>query len=290
MLPFRRADEMDEPFGARTHDEPFGARTHFIPVSADRHKRRTIQDEEASKRIRWSEALLSRRPSFSEKVTQSPEAAPCEPTIEPQLSVQTRNFVRGFVRGSVEEEETTPPPTKHSDGLPKENALPCVSPPCLGRSSSIMNAAAALLDASRDAAIIDVDAGARPRTARRLKMRTDEGRNKLARRRKKPRAAQSTMRVAGVDVTPLSDATLQQLQLLSGAFRLRPQPSSNDLVIIAQHVGVAPEQLAIWFESRRTLQSWWTRQQPHLQPSDLVNLFYPHHETSERRASILGNF
>lgn len=272
-FPLRRADKVNEFIpGERDYAE----RMQFIPVSTDRYKRRPLQDEEASKRIRWSEALLSRRPSFSEKSATSGDGEPCEPAAEPQLSVQTRNFVRG----SVCEEETTPPPTKHStDVLPKDQALPCVSPPCLGRSSSIMNAAAALLDASRDeSGCAHVDAGAPPRIARRLKMRKDEGwNNKPARPLKKPRAA--LMHVAGVDVAPLSSATLQQLQLLSGAFRLRPRPSSEDLVIIAHHVGVSPEQLAIWFESRRALQSWWTRQQPHLQPSDVVNLFYPHHET-----------
>lgn len=92
------------------------------------------------------------------------------------------------------------------------------------------------------------------------------------------------MRVAGLRVAPLSGASLPQLELLAGAFQLLPYPSSDELLVVARHVGVPPEQLAVWFKSRRALEGWWARQQPHLQPVDVVRLFYPDPDENREKA------
>lgn len=83
------------------------------------------------------------------------------------------------------------------------------------------------------------------------------------------------MSVAGVRIALLSSATVEQLRLLAAAFQLRPRPSSDDLLTIARHVGLPPEQLAPWFESRRKLQEW-VAEHPNLQPVDVAKLFYAH--------------
>ena len=125
---------------------------------------------------------------------------------------------------------------------------------------------------------------------------------------------QNSLQVAGVrcPVRILSGASLQQLKLLSAAFKLCPSPNPQQIAAIARRVAVSPEKLETWFQSRRvrapppapaarrtgtpraclpparstpdrawpsplrwqTLQEWMT-QQPHLQPADLARMFYP---------------
>merc|ERR1719453_26287 len=160
------------------------------------NKRTRVLEEEAVKRIRWSEELLSRRP-----LSPRPTCADNDP--------HTRHFSRAL----VVEEEITPPRMKPDA---PENSTAAV-PPSLGRSSSILTAAAALLDASRESCA--AEEADNESTRRRLQMRTGAADQVAqatpARRLKKKQRA----------VASLSGATRQQLTLLAGAFQLRPRPS-----------------------------------------------------------------
>jgi len=71
----------------------------------------------------------------------------------------------------------------------------------------------------------------------------------------------------------LSGANLQQLKLLSAAFKLCPSPTAEQLVAIAHRVSLSAEKLDTWFQSRRTLEDW-IAQQPHLQPADIATMFF----------------
>jgi len=96
--------------------------------------------------------------------------------------------------------------------------------------------------------------------------------------------------VSGVSypIRLLSGASLEQLKLLSAAFQLCPNPNPRQIQAIGVRVGLTPEKLETWFQSRRTLQDW-VLQQPQMLPSDLASMFYPD-ETSQasRSASSLA--
>ena len=82
--------------------------------------------------------------------------------------------------------------------------------------------------------------------------------------------------VSGIDtpVRILSGASLLQLKQLSAAFQLCPNPNPLQIAAVAKRVGVSPEKLETWFQSRRTLHEW-VQQQPHMQPHHLARMFYP---------------
>jgi len=88
-------------------------------------------------------------------------------------------------------------------------------------------------------------------------------------------SAPPCLSVAGLvqPVKLVSGANLQQLKLLSAAFKLCPTPTAEQLVAIAHRVDVAPEKLETWFSSRRTLEQW-IGEQPHLQPADIASMFF----------------
>lgn len=88
-------------------------------------------------------------------------------------------------------------------------------------------------------------------------------------------AAPPCLSVTGIvqPVRLLSGANLQQLKLLSAAFKLCPTPTAEQLVAIAHRVSLSAEKLETWFESRRTLETW-IEQQPHLQPADIAAMFF----------------
>lgn len=199
------------------------------------------------------------------------------------------------MRVVVEEEEITPPIIKpHSiDSLTLAGAFlaehvcggevqstephaepSAAAPPGLGRSPSIMNAAAALVDASRDCSVLSDALGGSAR--RRLKMPRPSP-AKRGRESTEDAAAAAlapaSMWAVGHHVRILSSASLDQLKLLSAAYKICPTPTDQELHIISRYVGVPAEQLETWFESRGTLQEWVT-QSPHLQPADLAKLFY----------------
>ncbi len=71
----------------------------------------------------------------------------------------------------------------------------------------------------------------------------------------------------------ISGASLTTLKLLAAAFKLCPSPTPSQLDAVAARLSMDVDQLTQWFESRRTLQEW-VASQPHLQPSDLVSMFY----------------
>jgi len=138
-------------------------------------------------------------------------------------------------------------------------------------------------------------AGTTPTPRRRLKMRSGASGGATGRAASRAAAAVAaaaaaaaeaelhTLQVAGIDcpVRILSGASLQQLKLLSAAFKLCPNPTGEQIVAVARRVGVSADKLDTWFQSRRTLQEW-VQQQPHLQPADLANMFYP------EAAALLG--
>lgn len=243
------------------------------PDSGRRKRSRSCEEEEAFKRIRWSEDLLSRRPP----------RPPVPPAIEPPPSVQ------GQRRNFVCEEEVTP---SHSEdnfaGVASADPL-VMSPPCLGRSASVVAAATTLLVASREGGAQAEDVDTVPR--RRLEMHTSPVRpanhvTKPSRARKvRPvqdgpdGASQTYMQLGGVRVATLSKANDTMLRLLAATFRLCPSPSSAQLRAIAHRLNMRPEQLTTWFESRRTLQAWVTHQSIR-DPAVIGRLFYP--ELAER--------
>jgi hypothetical protein len=88
-------------------------------------------------------------------------------------------------------------------------------------------------------------------------------------------AAVTRLGIPGVS-TPirlLSGASLTQLKLLAAAFKLCPSPTAEQVHAIARRVGLTPEKLETWFQSRRTLQAW-AVSQPQLRPADLAGMFY----------------
>lgn len=282
MTPLRRVDGLDV-INIAAGAAPNNQHGDAVGDSAASAKRaRCLQEEEASKRIKWSEAVLSRRPS--------PVHDTCPPpAVEPPLSVhgESRGY---FVReGGVATEEVTPPPAKSQSSVEgplaatltadEPSAVP--SPPFLGRSASIVNAAAALLGASREGCALG--AASKDAARRRLTMHGGKAPREVKRKRARSRAVreqrdgfapQACIDVGGVRVALLSGAPRTTLEVLSMAFQYRPSPSHDDLLVISRHVGVPAEQLAVWFESRRTLAQW-VGGQPHLTPIELAQLFYP---------------
>lgn len=88
-------------------------------------------------------------------------------------------------------------------------------------------------------------------------------------------AAAPQLAVAGVaaPITLLSGASLLQLQLLSAAFKLCPEPTAEQITAVGRRVGLPDEKLSTWFSSRRTLEQW-VQSTPDLRPSQLANMFY----------------
>jgi len=75
----------------------------------------------------------------------------------------------------------------------------------------------------------------------------------------------------GCHVSLLSGATPQQLALLSAAFQLCPQPTSEQINALSCHVSIATEELDMWFQSRRVRTCWINimRTCAHAQPTRL---------------------
>merc|ERR1719263_2604540 len=231
--------------------------------------------EEAVKRLAWSASQLQRRPA---------ELSPHEPlAIVPPVSVhgQQSHFTR-----DVAEEVTPSPPRSYLSGLAESDSNK-PTPPSLGRSASILTAAATLLDASRE----------RPDDGPRRQLKSSE---KVRRRAKAKLKANTQHRAAhvllgGIRLRALSRATPTQLSLLAGAFHRLPNPSKSQLLKMSRFTGVAPGELELWFESRRTLEAW-VQQQPNLQAADVARLFYseaiaePEGEaaSSERDLAVAG--
>lgn len=193
----------------------------------DSHTRKRARfEEEALLRLENSRRILSRRPSASPERPQSCTFRPISPlplsTVEPLTSVTpSASVARGrrfFANADLSPTSAGP------------------APPPLGRSASLMAAAAALLDTARCG------------TRRRLQM-----------------PPESTQRVHSA-----SSASLEQLQRLAAAFVLCPRPNQYEMARLAHHLGLAQPTLEMWFERRRALQEWVGQHSPPLQPADVA--------------------
>jgi len=220
------------------------------PVMNRSQSKRARCEEETTERLEWSRAVLSRRPGPTgvkpspdlvspQVVSSPPNSGP--PTVE--LSPACRQQQPFLHHQEITPLKSLPSPAEArslavevrgaegGDGSPSPE---CAAPPCLGRSESVLNAAAALFDASQRAVSEAADTG--------------------------------NCRMA------VSGATTLQLQLLAAAFRLRPEPTAHDLSTISRCLDIPIAKLESWFSSRRTLQEWVA--QSHLQPADLAKMFY----------------
>ena len=101
-------------------------------------------------------------------------------------------------------------------------------------------------------------------------------RHSLAAFHQKPKqAGLPTLCIHGVEnpVRLQSGASLQQLKLLSAAFKLCPEPTPEQLDRIATRVGIPKDKLEAWFERRRTLEKW-ISQNSHLQAADVASMYF----------------
>jgi len=260
-----------------------------------------INEEEVSRRIARSQALLSRRPSSSPSPVSDSSSSlpgPTPPPLEPPPSAHGHEQQWSFMNTGIDKEEITPPPFARArsseslsvahilamsgGGAPVDDAF-SPEPPRLDRSSSIEAAAAALLGATGGC------------TRRRLEVACNDTSHNpelhYVHPRKPKRARQSDalesvatfdpqdrpklwVQAIGCHVSQFSSATALQLKLLSAAFQLCPHPTSEQISALSNHVSIAPQELARWFQSRRTLQEWVRQPGAHLQPATLAELFY----------------
>jgi len=247
-----------------------------------------IDEEAVVARIAMSQALLSRRPSTSASPTEMERQAslpPLPPALQPPLSDAGSEQHRPFSRGDVDEEEVTPPISRSRspdvlsvahilagssepsvEPSAKPSAEPSAEPPGLNRSPSIVAAATALLGATGSG------------TRRRLEVLSESSPCPKRSRQSADGAEQQppTLWVGaiGKNVSIRSGATPYQLKLLSAAFQLCPQPTSEQLLRLASHMSVAPQELDTWFQRRWALQEWAQAPGAHLQPATVARLFY----------------
>jgi len=118
-------------------------------------------------------------------------------------------------------------------------------------------------------------AAAQPAPRRRLKMRSTEPSPLGISSRSSAHGAPTASTEPPVKL--LSNATLEQLQLLAAAFKLCQDPTQEQYVAISKRVGITIDQLTTWFQSRKVLQDW-VQQQPRMSAADLMSMFY---ETAE---------
>mmetsp|Transcript_43914 Transcript_43914/g.77406 ORF Transcript_43914/g.77406 Transcript_43914/m.77406 type:complete len:229 (+) Transcript_43914:368-1054(+) len=71
----------------------------------------------------------------------------------------------------------------------------------------------------------------------------------------------------------LSGASVEQLKLLAAAYKICPTPTEDQLLAIAERVGIDSDALTVWFHSRKILQDW-VQTQPQLSIHDLKAMFY----------------
>lgn len=248
-------------------------------------------DAEVEERIAKSQALLSHRPSPSSPPVSdggglAPPLAPETPPLEPPLRVQVAGLEQRWQSVSpVVAPEVTPPHfgrERSTESLSVAQilggAMPCdgllpaepMAPPRLGRSPSIVAAAAALLGIPAS--------GGGPR--RRLETMPSSETNSRSRAGAVGDAAdgqQSSglwLKTIGRRVSPLSSATTRQLAMLSAAFQLCPQPTKDQIVALSAHVCLTPRELETWLESRRALEEWVHQRGTKLGPATLARLFY----------------
>jgi len=69
-------------------------------------------------------------------------------------------------------------------------------------------------------------------------------------------------------------ATLVQLKLVAAAFKLCPAPTEAQMHAVAQRVGLTPQRLEAWFQSRRTLEGWIEQQGGQVTTADVAATFY----------------
>jgi len=69
-------------------------------------------------------------------------------------------------------------------------------------------------------------------------------------------------------------ATLVQLKLLAAAFKLCPTPTEAQMHAVAERVGLSPQRLEAWFQSRRTLESWIVQRGGQVTTADIAQTFY----------------
>jgi len=242
-----------------------------------------IDEEAVVARIAMSQALLSRRPSTSASPTEMEKHAslpPLPPALQPPLSDAGSEQHRPFSRGDVDEEEVTPPISRSRSpdvlsvahilaGSAESSAEPSAEPPGLNRSPSIVAAATALLGATAHG------------TRRRLEVLSETSESSPCAKRSRQSADGADQQpptlwvgAIGKNVSIRSGATPYQLKLLSAAFQLCPQPTSDQLLRLASHMSVAPQELDTWFQRRRALQEWAQAPGAHLQPATVARLFY----------------